>query len=719
MLRVPDGLFLVGVLLLSGEYFVPSNELWILELLGIGAISIAAIAILLWQRQTSVLHQVTQELADTKQQYQSALAQMQAVLQERDQQFRWVLEHMPLMLHVFDANRVLQVWNQECERVTGYSAAEMVGNPQAMSLLYPDPAYREQMMAHWQEKGNNDCNWEWQVTCKDGSTKAIAWSNVANQVPVPGWAWWGMGTDVSPLKQARQEQQQALARFQTVFEQTLLVPIQGFDAQGIVHYWNEASTQLYDIAQAEALHQPIQKLLRLETAAGSFVATLQTIIATGATRMPSEHQLTLSSGKMVWIYSVIVPIWQDGEVTDFFCMDIDITDRKHSELQIRRLNEALETQNRHLESLVEQRTSELVTLINTLPDYIFVIEKDSMRLLFCNDLLAHITGAASRYEVQGKTIFECFSPERAAYFAAQNRSVFDTGNPLHLQETLDLPTGTIDVDTYKIPLKQPDGEVYALIGTSRNITEIVQARQALAERSQQLEAANHELELFSYSISHDLRAPLRHINGFISALAKQLSQEEALQNSQTAHYLQVIEHSSQQMGLLIDGLLNLSRVGRQPLRHESIPIARLVQQAIQLVQWGPQGTPDVQFVVGELPTVTGDATLLQQVFSNLIDNAVKFSRSRKPARIDIGSLPNGTVYVKDNGVGFDMTYADQLFGAFQRLHPRSEFEGMGMGLAIVQRIMHRHQGTIWAESQPNAGTCFYLQFADSSPTVAL
>ncbi|WP_009634582.1 sensor histidine kinase [Synechocystis sp. PCC 7509] len=232
--------------------------------------------------------------------------------------------------------------------------------------------------------------------------------------------------------------------------------------------------------------------------------------------------------------------------------------------------------------------------------------------------------------------------------------------------------------------------------------------QRVEERTVQLEFTNKELEAFSYSVSHDLRAPLRHIIGFVEALERGLEPTGALKNRQLAHYLSVINNSSYKMGLLIDGLLRLSRVGQKPLSTQKVNVRTLVDTAIALVVQHPDSLT-IKFTITELPTVEGDSTLLQQVFSNLIDNAVKFSSFRHPPEINIGSLPDGTIFIRDNGIGFQMEYADKLFAAFQRLHPQPDFPGTGIGLAIVQRIIHRHRGKVWVESQPTLGTTFYIK----------
>ena len=222
----------------------------------------------------------------------------------------------------------------------------------------------------------------------------------------------------------------------------------------------------------------------------------------------------------------------------------------------------------------------------------------------------------------------------------------------------------------------------------------------------EIETANKELEAFSYSVSHDLRAPLRHITGFVELLNKR---DLASLDEKSRHYLEVISTAARQMGILIDDLLSFSRMGRAELMKTRVDFGTLVQEVVNDLSEETKGR-EIVWEIAPLPVVEGDAAMLRLVMVNLISNALKFTRSRSQARIEIGAdidHPDETLfYVKDNGVGFDMKYADKLFGLFQRLHSSEEFEGTGVGLANVQRIIRRHGGRIWAEGAVDGGAVF-------------
>lgn len=262
-----------------------------------------------------------------------------------------------------------------------------------------------------------------------------------------------------------------------------------------------------------------------------------------------------------------------------------------------------------------------------------------------------------------------------------------------------------------------EGRPALLVSIFRNITERKQAEEEIirlnasleervTDRTAQLEAANKELEAFSYSVSHDLRAPLRGIDGYARILSEDY---EPMLDAEGRRVLGVIQTETRRMGRLIDELLNFSRLGRQQMNSTTLDMTALTKGAFEEVARDVERKP--QFELKPLPPTRGDEALIRQVLVNLLSNAVKFTRHQEAPMIEVGSQSDSDqnlYYVKDNGVGFDAKYANKLFGVFQRLHREDEFEGTGVGLALVQRILHRHGGNIWAEAKLNEGATFYF-----------
>jgi light-regulated signal transduction histidine kinase (bacteriophytochrome) len=249
---------------------------------------------------------------------------------------------------------------------------------------------------------------------------------------------------------------------------------------------------------------------------------------------------------------------------------------------------------------------------------------------------------------------------------------------------------------------------YSGIKLARSASQIGRANAELA-------ASVQELEAFTYSVSHDLRAPLRHISGFSKILTEEFGSNLP---PDAQHHLQRIQEGTRRMGVLVDDLLNLARVGRRDLSLRVSGLKSIVDEVI--AELAPEyGERQIEWKIGELPFVECDPGLMKQVFQNLLSNAVKFTRPRQQAIIEVGVRDGqGTpvVFVRDNGVGFSMKYADKLFGVFQRLHRVEDFEGTGVGLATVQRIVQKHGGRIWAEAEVDKGATFYftLGAADSA-----
>ena len=283
--------------------------------------------------------------------------------------------------------------------------------------------------------------------------------------------------------------------------------------------------------------------------------------------------------------------------------------------------------------------------------------------------------------------------------------------------------GEIWLETYSMPVREPDGSTMwhgtaSDISERRRIDEQLRELNANLERrvaertadletaNRELEAANRELEAFSYSVSHDLREPLRAINGFSKALLQDFG---ATLPAQAAHFLDNIRDGALRMGQLIDDLLAFSRLSRQPLKRRPLDMRQLVEDCVRRLA---PAYPATSVTLGAVAACEADPTLIEQVFTNLLSNAFKYSRKNPAAAIRIESHRDDaqrTVYsVRDNGTGFNMKYVGKLFQVFQRLHRSGEFEGTGVGLAIVHRIVTRHGGRVWAEAEPGRGATFYF-----------
>lgn len=314
-------------------------------------------------------------------------------------------------------------------------------------------------------------------------------------------------------------------------------------------------------------------------------------------------------------------------------------------------------------------------------------------------------------EFLGKPFLDFVHPDdQAATLREVDRQVLTGEKVLHFENRYLHKDGSWRMLSWRsVPY---GGQMYA---TARDVTKAREAQeqirslnQELQERAAELEAANRDLEAFSYSVSHDLRTPLRHVMGFADLLAL----EAKGKLSETGqHYLETIGEAGRNMGQLIDDLLAFSLAGRSEMHHAGVDLDVLVRRSRQELEVATKGR-NITWKCAGLPRAQGDASMLQQVFANLIGNAVKYSRGRDPAVIEVGC--SGTegermiIFVRDNGAGFDMKHADRLFKVFQRLHRSSEFEGTGIGLANVHRIITRHGGRIWAEGELNTGATFYF-----------
>lgn len=315
-----------------------------------------------------------------------------------------------------------------------------------------------------------------------------------------------------------------------------------------------------------------------------------------------------------------------------------------------------------------------------------------------------ITGV-SREKLIGTDFSDYFTDQKKAqdgYHQAFEKG-FVSDYPLTIKDKNGI---LIDVLYNASVYKDDNGNVKGVFAAARDVTEQNYALEQIRERTAQYESVNKELEAFTYSVSHDLRAPLRAINGYAKILHEDYT---SILDEDGMNTLNSIMKNSKRMGELIDDLLAFSRLGRKIVTVSEINMSVLVKAVTEEAMVGNNG--DVEFEIKELLPAKGQQALIKQVWVNLISNAIKYSKHKSKINIEIGSYNKDNLivyYVKDNGAGFDMQYYDKLFGVFQRLHSQEEFEGTGIGLAIVQKIIQRHNGTAWAESKLNEGSCFYF-----------
>ena len=378
----------------------------------------------------------------------------------------------------------------------------------------------------------------------------------------------------------------------------------------------------------------------------------------------------------------------------------------------RRVETELRQTRDHLQIEVAERTQQ-ASLLNLTHDTIFVRDLNDT-ITYWNRGAQELYGWSSE-EAVGKNSRELFKTVFPAAREEIQAELLRTGRwDGELKKTKADGTEVIVASRWSLR-RDEQGQPAAILETNNDITErkrredeIQDLNLELARRSTALEGMNKELEAFAYSISHDLRAPLRHMAGYTELLQKKAT---PLLDEKNNHYIAMILEASKRMGALIDDLLAFSRIGRAETQKTLVSLEQLVREALSELKQDTEGR-SISWKIGSLPEFYGDRSMLRLVLVNLLSNAVKFTRTRQKAVIEIGSTSkNGeelVVFVRDNGVGFDMKYVDKLFGVFQRLHQPEAFEGTGIGLATVQRIIHRHGGRVWAEAAIEQGATFYF-----------
>jgi PAS domain S-box-containing protein len=474
----------------------------------------------------------------------------------------------------------------------------------------------------------------------------------------------------------------------------------GKDLSGNVLSWNDSAERVFGYTAQEMIGHPINRLLTAERPQEE--ASILDQVRRGITRH-YETVRVRKDGQRIAVALTVSPIHDArGEVIGASSVARDITERKRAESELRasrgRLSGIIESA---MDAVISVNAQQRITIFNAAAEKMFLCEAD---------------------EAIGQPL-DRFIPAR--FRQAHHAHVEEFGRTGVTSRAMGYlrPLSGLRANGEEFPIEasishtEIAGEpIYTVI--LRDITERQRAEaqirqlnaeleQRVEERTAQLTETNKELESFTYSVAHDLRAPLRHIDAFSNILDEDFATELP---PEAQHYLKNIRNSTRKMSLLVDDLLNLARVSRQELRRQSTPLNRLVEEVVDDLKSETIGRT-LEWHIDPLPAIECDPGLMKQVFINLLSNAVKYTRPRSVAVIEVGCQHadgDTALFVRDNGVGFNMKYADKLFGVFQRFHRAEEFEGTGVGLATVDRIVRRHGGHIWAEAAVDHGATFFF-----------
>jgi PAS domain S-box-containing protein len=493
-------------------------------------------------------------------------------------------------------------------------------------------------------------------------------------------------------------------RFRATFEQA---------AVGIAHVatdgrWLRVNQKLCDIvgySREELLTKTFQDITHPDDVDAD-LGYMQQMLVGQIKTYSKEKRYFRKDGSLVWVALTVSPVCEDpGKPNYFISVVEDITKRKQAEEQLQRSRFVL------IEAQKLSKTGnwewDVKAGLHAWSEEIYTIYGRDPKL-----------PPADIQEVP-----KYFTPESWTHLNAAVEDGITKGLPYACDAEVVRPDGTHRWITSRgEAVRDAHGAVVMLRGTVQDITERKLAEeeirklneeleQRVRDRTAQLSAANKELEAFSFSVSHDLRAPLRHLTGFVELLNKRAT----MLDDKSRHYLEVIGGAASQMGRLVDDLLSFSRMGRSEIMRSQVDLRVLLDEAIHDLRTDTEGR-NIIWDIKALPAASGDPAMLKLVFVNLLSNALKFTRTRERAVIEVGCdrADGGVtfVYVRDNGVGFDMKYVDKLFHLFQRLHRHEEFEGTGVGLANVRRIIHRHGGKTWAKGEPGQGATVFFSLPD-------
>ena len=600
-----------------------------------------------------------------------------------------------------DLSGLVTSWNAGAEKIFGYKAGEILGQP-ITRLIPPDRHQEEEEILERIRRGESLRHFDTVRLHKDGHALdvSVTVSPIKNAQGVIVGAS-KVARDISERRKTEESLRESEQRMRLATEATA-VGIWEWNIVTNKIRWDAQMFRIYGIPRTD------DGFVEYNTWSGAVLPE----------DLPQQEQLLhettrrgghgyrefrirrVDDGKHRFIQAVdTVRLNIDGKAEWVVGTNLDITERKLTE------------------AALQESEARFRTMANSIPQLAWIARPDGF-ITWYNRRWYEYTGKTPE-QMEGWGWQSVHAPAVLHQVTANWQNAIDARKTFDMEFPLRRADGTFRRFLTRVePSKDAEGRVLHWFGTNTDVEDLKQAEekaqllnteleQRVKDRTTQLEAANKELEAFSYSVSHDLRTPLRAVDGFSQAVLEdfgpQLPEEGRRQ-------LKVIRESAQRMGALIDDLLKFARLNRQELKMQEIDTGKLVRDALDELG-SPWRDRLVEVRSGKLPTSFGDPVLLKQVWLNLLSNALKYTGKRDRAEIEVGcTKTNGanTFFVRDNGTGFDMRYADKLFGVFQRLHRAEDFEGTGVGLAIVQRVIHRHGGRVWADAAVDRGATFYF-----------
>ncbi len=664
--------------------------------------------------------------------------QAEETLKESEARYMDLYENAPDMFASVNVKTALiEECNNTLANTLGYSKEEIIRRP-VFDIYHPGCLEEAKEAFKFFAETGEIHDKELQLQRKDGAKIDVS-LNVTSMRDKDGHILFSRSTlhDITARKRAEGDLRQSEARYRRLYNNTPVM-LHSIDREGrlisVSDYWLTTLGYTRD----EVLGCKSTEFLSEKSRRYISEVVLSEFMQTGHCHN-IECQFVKKNGNILdCLLSAISERDTDGQVLRSMAVIIDITDQKRSiSINMSRLHLIQFAETHSLDEILEETLNEVEKLTDSLIGFYHFLEDDQKTLCLQNwstrtkAKFCKAEGKGLHYAISDAGVWvDCIYQQKPVihndYASLPHRKGMPEG---HAEVTRELvvpvlrgeriaailgignkPTDYNDTDIETVSLLAD--LAWEIAERKRAQEEIRRLNQELEQRvldrTAQLEAANKELDAFAYTVSHDLRAPLRHIEGFLDLLRKTI--ETAL-DEQSRYYMDNISDSANKMDMLIDDLLSFSRMGRHALSFGPVDLGPLVRDVIRELEPDSAGRT-ITWRIGDLPTVDGEAALLRIVLDNLISNALKFTQPRQQAKIEIGSISGQAsevvIFVRDNGVGFDMDYADKLFGVFQRLHRPDEFEGTGIGLASVRRIIARHGGRTWAESKPDHSATFYF-----------